>query len=61
MIDAIRNDAGELIGFAKITRDITERREAQENLEKTREALFQSQKTQLGGSLAASRMTSTIS
>ena len=29
VIDAIRDEAGELIGFAKITRDITERREAQ--------------------------------
>ncbi len=32
MIDAIRDDDGELIGFAKITRDITERRAAQEAL-----------------------------
>ena len=29
VIDAIRDEDGELIGFAKITRDITERREAQ--------------------------------
>jgi PAS domain S-box-containing protein len=28
VIDAVRNEAGELIGFAKITRDITERQEA---------------------------------
>ena len=32
VIDPIRNDLGELIGFAKITRDITERKEAQEAL-----------------------------
>ena len=32
VIDAIRNDAGELIGFAKITRDITERMEVQRTL-----------------------------
>jgi PAS domain S-box-containing protein len=51
VIDAIRNDAGELIGYAKITRDITERREAQEKLEKTREALFQSQKMEALGQL----------
>src|SRR5471032_2492658 len=44
VIDAIRDDAGQLIGFAKITRDITERRDAQLALEKAREALFQSQK-----------------
>jgi PAS domain S-box-containing protein len=30
VIDVIRDDAGELIGFAKVTRDITERRKAQE-------------------------------
>ncbi|WLI91441.1 PAS domain S-box protein [Massilia sp. R2A-15] len=51
VIDAIRNDAGELIGFAKITRDITERRDAAETLEKTREALFQSQKLEAIGKL----------
>jgi PAS domain S-box-containing protein len=30
IITAMRNDAGELIGFAKLTRDLTERRAAQE-------------------------------
>ena len=34
VIDPIRDDEGRLIGFAKITRDITERREAQQTLEK---------------------------
>src|SRR4051812_614299 len=51
VIDAIRDDDGELIGFAKITRDITERREAQINLERTREALAQSQKMEAIGQL----------
>ena len=51
VIDAIRGDDGELIGFAKITRDITERREAAITLEKTREALFQSQKLEAIGKL----------
>ena len=32
VIDPIRDDAGELIGFAKVTRDITERRKAQQAL-----------------------------
>ena len=32
LIDAIRDDAGELIGFAKITRDMTERRAVEERL-----------------------------
>jgi len=35
VIDAIRNDAGDLIGFAKITRDITAQHEAQVALEQT--------------------------
>jgi PAS domain S-box-containing protein len=34
VIDAIHNDAGELIGFAKVTRDITERYRAQLSLER---------------------------
>jgi PAS domain S-box-containing protein len=51
VIDAIRNDAGELIGFAKITRDITERTEAAKALELAREALFQSQKMEAIGKL----------
>ena len=32
LIDAIRDDAGELIGFAKVTRDMTERRAVEERL-----------------------------
>jgi PAS domain S-box-containing protein len=51
IIDAIRSPSGDLIGFAKITRDITERRDAQEALEKAREALFQSQKLEAIGQL----------
>jgi signal transduction histidine kinase len=51
VIDAIRDDAGEVVAFAKITRDITERREAQKQLEDTREALFQSQKMEAVGQL----------
>jgi PAS domain S-box-containing protein len=51
VIDAIRNDEGQLIGFAKITRDITERKEAAKALELAREALFQSQKLEAIGKL----------
>jgi PAS domain S-box-containing protein len=51
VIDAIRNDMGELLGFAKVTRDITERRNAALDLERTREALFQSQKLEAIGKL----------
>jgi PAS domain S-box-containing protein len=51
VIDAIRDGAGELVGFGKITRDITERREAAKALEHAREALFQSQKLEAIGKL----------
>ena len=42
---------GDLIGFAKITRDITERREAQEELQRTQQQLAQSQKMEALGQL----------
>jgi signal transduction histidine kinase len=50
-MDPIRDEAGHLIGFAKVTRDVTERRRAQEALEETRAALFQSQKIETVGRL----------
>ncbi|WP_242122829.1 PAS domain-containing sensor histidine kinase [Sphingobium sp. Sx8-8] len=51
IIDAIRDPGGELIGFAKITRDLSEKREAQMALEQAREAIFQSQKMDAIGKL----------
>ena len=39
VIDPIRDEAGKLLGFAKITRDITERREAQLALERVQRQL----------------------
>ena len=51
VIDAIRDDGGPPIGFAKITRDITEREQTQRELEVAREALFQSQKMEAIGQL----------
>ncbi|HEX7650690.1 MAG TPA: ATP-binding protein [Noviherbaspirillum sp.] len=51
VIDPIRDDDGVLIGFAKITRDLTERREAALALERAKEALFQSQKLEAIGKL----------
>jgi PAS domain S-box-containing protein len=51
VIDAIRNDDGELLGYAKVTRDITELKKTQEQLEKTRDALFQAQKMDAIGQL----------
>ena len=38
-LDAIRDESGELLGFAKITRDITERRAAQEALRESERQL----------------------
>lgn len=51
IIDAIHNNAGELIGFAKITRDITEKKIAEDNLAKVNAALFQAQKMDAIGNL----------
>jgi PAS domain S-box-containing protein len=51
VIDAIRNDLGEIVGFAKVTRDVTERRQAQKALEQARESLFQAQKMEAIGQL----------
>ena len=51
VIDAIRDHDGGLIGFAKITRDITERRNAQEALERAQAQLAQAQKMEALGQL----------
>ncbi|MHC8394846.1 hybrid sensor histidine kinase/response regulator [Pseudomonas sp. LB3P93] len=52
VVDPIWGETGTLLGFAKITRDITEATQAQKDLEKTREALFQAQKMQAIGQLS---------
>ncbi|ASR10905.1 hybrid sensor histidine kinase/response regulator (plasmid) [Rhizobium leguminosarum bv. viciae] len=51
VIDSIRDDEGDVLGFAKITRDITEKMETQRALEQAREELFQSQKMEAIGQL----------
>lgn len=51
IIDAIRNDQGEVIGFAKVTRDITERIANDQALAKAQQSLFQAQKLEAIGSL----------
>ncbi|MGZ3277936.1 MAG: PAS domain S-box protein [Caulobacteraceae bacterium] len=51
VIDAIRDSDGRLIGFAKITRDITEQHETQQALEQAQRALFQAQKMESIGQL----------
>jgi PAS domain S-box-containing protein len=51
VLDRIDDSNGNLIGLAKITRDATERREAQQRLEAAREQLYQSQKMDAVGQL----------
>lgn len=51
VVDAIRDETGTLLGFAKVTRDITERKQAAEALERANAALFQSQKMEAIGQL----------
>ena len=51
VVDAVHDEDGTLIGFAKVTRDLTERREAQLQLERSREQLFQAQKMEAVGQL----------
>jgi PAS domain S-box-containing protein len=51
VVDAIRDEAGELIGFAKVIRDVTERKQAAEALERANAALFQAQKMESLGQL----------
>ncbi|HEX6956666.1 MAG TPA: PAS domain S-box protein [Ferrovibrio sp.] len=51
VIDPIRSADGRLIGFAKITKDITERYESEKRLQETREQLFQAQKMEALGRL----------
>ncbi len=53
VIDPIWSENGELVGYAKVTRDFTERREAERKLEEAREALFQSRKMDAIGQLTA--------
>jgi len=51
VIDPIRDHTGRIIGFAKVTRDVTERVEAQRALDKARENAFQTQKAEALGQL----------
>lgn len=59
IVDPIRDPEGNLLGYAKITRDLSERRaieatleDARTALDRAREALFQSQKMEAIGQLA---------
>jgi len=51
VIDPIRDEENRLVGFAKITRDITERRQAQQEMEQLQLKLAQSQKLDALGQL----------
>lgn len=51
IIDPIRDPAGTIVGFAKITRDLTERKKAEEEIEKAREFSLQAQKLEAIGQL----------
>lgn len=51
VIDPIRDSEGRLLGFAKITRDISERRAAQQKLEEVQRQLAESQKMEALGQL----------
>lgn len=51
IIDPIRDERGTLLGFAKITRDMTDKKNAEHDLEVAREALFQAQKMEAIGQL----------
>jgi PAS domain S-box-containing protein len=51
VIDAVHDEDGNLVGFAKVTRDLTEQRESQQRLDDAREQLFQAQKMEAIGQL----------
>jgi PAS domain S-box-containing protein len=51
LIEPIRDDAGTVVGFAKVTRDVTAQRQAQELLDRARDQLLQSGKMEAIGQL----------
>jgi PAS domain S-box-containing protein len=51
VIDPIRESSGDLLGFAKITRDLTDQHEAERERDEARQALLQSQKLDALGQL----------
>ena len=51
VLDAIRDETGRLIGYAKITRDVTDKRNAQLELQRAHDQLAQAQKMEALGQL----------
>jgi signal transduction histidine kinase/ActR/RegA family two-component response regulator len=51
VMDTVHDDGGQIIGVAKVTRDVTEKRAAQQALEAAQASLFQSQKLDALGQL----------
>ena len=52
VIDRISDESGAIVGFAKVTRDLTERKQAQDELQRVQEQLVASQKLEAIGQLS---------
>jgi PAS domain S-box-containing protein len=52
VIDRITDEAGNIVGFAKVTRDVTDRKQAQDELKHVQEQLIASQKLEAVGQLS---------
>jgi PAS domain S-box-containing protein len=52
VIDRITDESGAIVGFAKVTRDLTERKQAEEELHRVQEQLVASQKLEAVGQLS---------
>ena len=52
VIDRITDEAGNIVGFAKVTRDVTDRKQAQDELKHVQEQLVASQKLEAVGQLS---------
>jgi PAS domain S-box-containing protein len=51
VIDRLTSEDGNIVGYAKVTRDVSDRKRAEEELAMAREALFQAQKIEAIGQL----------
>jgi len=60
VVDALRNESGQLIGFAKITRDITERRRAARELEGARLKILQEEFARANRLMQMGELTASI-